>query len=880
MSIMLYDHITNIYSIVLTVVGLVIAMFRYVEHPCRAWIYMIIFLLGNLLSNYYWGAYVLLMTEYPNISSFIAYLGWNIGFAALALLLLNLRSEAEKHFFSPLCLIPIPLNIWQFIIYIPFGGILNNVWQGFWCTLTIVLSINSIVFYLKNRKNGAKKPYVAIVLFFYVILEYIMWTSSCYDWPSLWLYPYTYASLLWIAACVILPWALIRDLQEDENTNRGAALSPIYSVIRPLYVALVLICCVGGYLLAAWIQNVLRASVAVSGDTDPFSIIAVVLFIISLVLVVFSIIIILVVRFGQKAAESDELRTAKTIAEHSNEAKSTFLANMSHEIRTPINAVLGMNEMVLRESIEARDSLPEAREVIRGKFIDIISYAGNIKSAGNSLLSIVNDILDLSKIEAGKFEIVESPYRLSTVLNDVSNMIAFKAKDKGLTFRIDVEENLPDVLYGDEVRVRQIFTNLLNNAVKYTKEGEIHLSVLSGRAEQTDEEKKILLTAKVTDTGIGIKPEDLDKLFEKFQRVDLEQNSDIEGTGLGLAITKNLLDMMGGNIEVESVYGEGSAFTVCLPQQVVSAEPVGNFKDKFDRSMQDTKAYKESFRAPGARILIVDDARMNLTVAAGLLKKTQIMIDMAVSGAEAIRLAKKNHYDLILMDQRMPEMNGTEAMRRILAEEDFDKNTPFICLTADAVSGSRERYIAEGFTDYLTKPIDSKALENMLRKYLPADKVMVTQEKEAGQNDVLKEEDGRAVGFDLLRTAGVDPDTGLLYSQEDRELYCLLLREYAGKADKYQRELESCYEKEDWKNYAILVHTLKSTSKMIGAQALSEQAAKLEAAANENDGKQIHEDHKAMMLHYQSVVDAVRIAVPSSTEISADEEEILDFMPQ
>ena len=882
---MLFDQIIQLYNIAFTAVGLVISVFRYIRHPHRAWACTIVFLLGNLLSNYYWGAYVLLMGDYPNISSVMAYLGWNLSYIPLIPLLLCLRSDAEKRFFSPLALLPIPLNIGQFILYIPFGGIYNNIWQGVFCTIVAALSINSIVFYLKNRENGAQKPYVSFVLFFYIIIEYTMWTSSCFDWPNAWLYPYNYAVILWTATCVSLPWAVIRDLHEERREASAPALARYHTFIQSAYLALVLVCCLGGYCLAVWIQRVLRAGMVSGEASDPYSIIIVVLFITSWVLVVFTISIILVVWFGQKAAERDRFREAKIIAEHSNAAKSAFLANMSHEIRTPINAILGMNEIILRESLQGRNELPEERGSIRAMFADICNYAGNIESAGNNLLYIINDILDFSKIEAGKLEIVQSAYKLSSVLNDVSNMIAFKAKEKGLDFRVDVDHSLPDGLYGDEVRVRQIFTNVLNNAVKYTEKGTIRFSV--GHEGADAQEEDILLVVQVQDTGIGIRPEDMDKLFMKFQRVDLERNSTVEGTGLGLAITQNLLDRMGGSIQVESVYGEGSSFIIRLPQKVTSEDPVGDFQEKFEMSIRDTKTYSESFRAPGARILIVDDTRMNLTVAVGLLKKTGLQIDTAISGAEAIELSKVTHYDLILMDQRMPGMDGTEALRHIREQaRSLNGDTPVICLTADAVIGARKRYIAEGFTDYLTKPIDSHMLEQLLMKYLPEEKVtrMRDDESQAGEAvdmEVNGTESGR---WSPLYAAEIDPAIGLSYCQNDESLYRSALEAYASEEEGKAQQLRQFYGEKDWLNYSILIHTIKSSSRMIGANGLSDTAARLEAAADEGRENDIAAEHESMLNVYHKTAGAIFTICEidgnhTETGITGPDEEILEFMP-
>ena len=573
---------------------------------------------------------------------------------------------------------------------------------------------------------------------------------------------------------------------------------------------------------------------------------------------------------------SEQLTEAKAVAEHANTAKSEFLASMSHEIRTPINAVLGMNEMVLRESLQARDQASKVQPELRAYLTNISNYAGNIDSAGKNLLAIINDILDFSKIESGKMEITEAEYKFSSVLNDISNVISFRAKDKGLDFKIEIDKDLPDGLFGDELRIRQIMTNLLGNAVKYTKRGSVLLYVGKEAGDVIENGDTIHLVISVKDTGIGIKKEDIDKLFQKFERVDLQQNSTVEGSGLGLAITKNLLELMNGTIKVESVYGNGSTFTATIPQKVVSTEPVGDFKMKFEKSVQEADVYHEAFRAPDAHILIVDDTRMNLTVAVGLLKKTQMDIDTAASGLEAIGLTKTIKYDLILMDQRMPGMDGTETMKNIIVQEDgVNRETPFICLTADAVSGARTHYLAEGFTDYLTKPIDSKALERTLMKYLPKEKIITDFKDEEAQEEAFPEVDE----FEPMRLAGSDPDVGLRFCQGDKDLYRSIIIDYAQTSDEKMKNIVEYLAKEDWKNYAISVHALKSTSKTIGAGDLSDIALHLEMAANENDASLIRAEHDTMLDLYQKVVAAIRKAEPEAQSATKSEDEALEFSP-
>lgn len=507
-------------------------------------------------------------------------------------------------------------------------------------------------------------------------------------------------------------------------------------------------------------------------------------------------------------AYSKALLIEKERAEASSRAKSVFLSNMSHEIRTPINAVLGMNEMIIRES---RDN-------------KITGYARNVDSAGRNLLSIINDILDISKIDSGQVEVINAPYRLSSLLNDASNMVIFKAQEKGLTFSLKVEENLPDKLEGDEVRIRQVLTNVLSNAVKFTSEGSVKFSV-SGEKTSDD---TVQLVFVVSDTGAGIRQEDIGKLFAKFERVNLTRDRTIEGTGLGLAISRNLLDMMGGEITAESDYGKGSTFTVSVPQKVLSWEGIGRLHEKFESVMQDEGVLKEHLTAPEARILVVDDTAMNLTVIEGLLAKTKIQIDTVLSGNEALRMTMSIRYDIIFMDQMMPEMDGTEALHHIREQTDgLNATSPVICLTADAVSGARERYLSEGFTDYLPKPVGWTELESMLAKYLPAQKiVMVTED-----DDVP--EDG---GTELQELYGTID--GLSYSDavkycSNEEILGNTLKTFYQSIDSNANAIEKFLSEKDYKNYTIKVHALKSSARLIGAGELSADAKYLEDCGND-----------------------------------------------
>ena len=395
-----------------------------------------------------------------------------------------------------------------------------------------------------------------------------------------------------------------------------------------------------------------------------------------------------------------QLIELKEDAERANEAKSSFLARMSHEIRTPINAVLGMNEMILREA--ETDNIRE--------------YATNIHSAGKLLLSIINDILDLSKIESSKMEIVENDYNVGNLLLDIENMISLRAEEKGLNFIIETDENMPKMLHGDEKHLKQCITNLLTNSVKYTKEGSVTLQVDS----VDNKDDTIYLWVSVSDTGIGIKEDELYLLFDPFIRLDMKKNKNIEGTGLGLSITKRLLEMMGGNLTVESIYGKGSTFSFVISQKVVGTELLGDYKKMADESEAADGAERKAFVAPNAQILAVDDTRVNITVVKGLLKRLKVQFDSALSGQECLNKVKEKHYDIILLDHMMPEMDGIETLHNMQQMEEYNRNKPIvIALTANAIVGAKEEYLREGFADYLSKPIDSVQLENMIHQYLP-----------------------------------------------------------------------------------------------------------------------------------------------------------------
>lgn len=537
-----------------------------------------------------------------------------------------------------------------------------------------------------------------------------------------------------------------------------------------------------------------------------------------------------------------------------NKAKSQFLANMSHEIRTPINGILGMDSVLLKECHD--ENLRE--------------YAKNIQSAGQSLLSIINDILDISKIESGKMEILTIRYQLFSVLNDCYNLTKIKLQNKPVSFIMQINEKLPSWLYGDEVRIRQIINNFLSNAVKYTKEGNITFEL--DFEEKTDEQ--ILLVITVRDTGIGIKEEDLGKLFESFTRIEEKRNRNIEGTGLGLNLTKNLVNLMGGEVFAESTYGKGSCFTAKIPQKIADAKPMGDFGKRYQQYLSTSDDDKLSFLAPDAKILVVDDVTMNLKVVEGLLKATKIQIDTAVSGSECLECVKTTPYQMIFLDHMMPEMDGLETLEHMknLADNP-NAQTPVIMLTANAIVGAKEEYIEAGFTDYLTKPIRETELLEMILKYLPEELVCENGgqgiEKSQDAQDMEQPEAGGEGAEPLQRLEqleGLDVKTGLTYCMNEEDFYIEMLQEFL-QADKAS-QLKHFLAEEDWDNYRTTVHALKSTSLTIGAAHLSGEAKALEMAAKEGNMDYIRSHHDGVMDEYKELTDHLKEILENGAETS------------
>ncbi|MBO4319091.1 MAG: response regulator, partial [Treponema sp.] len=527
-------------------------------------------------------------------------------------------------------------------------------------------------------------------------------------------------------------------------------------------------------------------------------------------------------------AKDQKLNKDLEVEKAKGEAKTSFVAHRSHEIRSPVHSILGLNEIILRETDN-----PKIRE-----------YASNIRTSGDTLLKIINDILDFSKIESGKLEIVPAEYELSSMITDLVNMVSQKAKQKQLELIIDVDESIPHLLFGDELRIKQCILNILNNAVKYTQKGSITLSIGYDRIDSG----QIYLNASVKDTGIGIKPEDLSRMFNEFERVDEIRNRTIEGSGLGLSITQMLLNKMGSRLQVQSTYGEGSTFYFSVKQQVTWWEKIGNYNERYNSIIHSETEYKESFHAPDAHILVVDDTKMNLVVMEGLLKQTQIQIDSVLSAREMLDKVREKHYDVILIDHRMPGMSGVEALHEMQKMEDNKcKDVPCIALTANVVSGAREYYLNEGFSDYLSKPVNSVQLEKMLKYYLPPEKLKVP-------SDVMAQEQSRqAILKDFRNLEGLSIPTAM-QNCGTTDVLMVALREYYDNIKLRADQIEQYWHDGDIKNYTIQVHALKSSSRLIGALELSEKAAYLEKCGDEGNIDEINKKTKELLELYRSYI--------------------------
>lgn len=545
-----------------------------------------------------------------------------------------------------------------------------------------------------------------------------------------------------------------------------------------------------------------------------------------------------------------------------NESKGKFLENMSHEIRTPINTVIGMDEMILRENHD-----PVIRE-----------YAHNINGASKTLLSLVNDVLDFSKIESGRFEIDNSSYYLSSLLNDTFHVLKARAENRHLQVRLNVDEDLPSILSGDEVRIRKVLNFLFNNSIRDTQKGIITFSAEGAWSD----DGAFTLIFSVADSGIGMSENELKKLNRGLAGPEEELYMPVGGDDLGLGMIVRFVKRMQGEIKAQSVQGAGTMFTVSLPQQVENAEPVGDLQKAYEREQEELSKPREFLKAPDAHVLSVDDNEMNLAVVRGLLKRTGLQLDTAISGEDCMDYTRRKKYDLIFMDHMMPEPDGISTLHRLRQETDNPNvDTPVVALTANAVAGSREEYLKAGFDEYLSKPVMGEKLEQMLQKYLPEEKVFFEMEKkvetaeDAGWEEILEgihrqdtdaadhpQEPQETEMQELQETEMQEPpqeglisqEAGMPYCGNDEEMYLEFLKAYYEQGQEYIKKLPLLYDEENWQDYGIVAHAVKSTSLTIGAAGLSEQAKRQELAAKENRIGELKEHWEEFYLTYQGVL--------------------------
>ena len=553
-----------------------------------------------------------------------------------------------------------------------------------------------------------------------------------------------------------------------------------------------------------------------------------------------SVAAVMYLHFRMYNKQQEILEEARIEAQSANKAKSAFLANMSHEIRTPINVMLGMNEMILRES--------ESEEIRQ--------YAKSIERSGSYLISLINNILDISRIESGKMEIEEGKYELRQLLDEVMLIAEKQAEQKSLKMNLIFDKTLPAYLIGDVIHIKQILLNLINNAVKYTKEGQIDIKV-SKNAEETK------LIFEVKDTGIGIKEENLPILFDAFMRVDSKKNKKIKGTGLGLAIAKQLAEQMDGMIWVESVYGKGSSFFVQLPMKKVSDGKISNVEWK-----ETDERKRRSFVVPQAKILIVDDNPENLMVTRSLLKRTAVFVDTAASGEECVHKVRQNVYDLILLDYMMPQMDGIDTIREL--KKDVQFHIPVIALTADVTKGIEQTFLREGFCAYLSKPVMWSKLEDLLMKYLRDNLVFIREDLKEEQK--IKDEEFKQLKGQLKEN-DIKIEEGLRLLDGDFMQYRKLMEFFTEYQEEYMRQMQQLMTQKEVKVDEItrMMHTLKSNAKAIGAIHLYEIAKEMEDRGKQKDMEYIMSAYDLLKLEWGRVFKASREFIEQTKNVLFDQ---------
>ena len=557
--------------------------------------------------------------------------------------------------------------------------------------------------------------------------------------------------------------------------------------------------------------------------------------------------VILIMDMTDIKAYINEIKRVRQQAEKANIAKSEFLANMSHEIRTPMNAIIGLNDIIMEGTGDPA----------------IYAHAKDVKSAAKNLLAIINDILDLSKVEAGKMELVYEDYYLKTVVDEVVGMMDLAASKRGLIMKYECDDTLPCRYNGDEGRIKQILINILNNAIKFTKEGYVRAYVTGRPGEQEGEE---LITFRVEDTGCGIREEDLEKIFEDFRQVDSKRNRSVEGTGLGLAIVKHLIELMGGSINVESVYGEGTAVSITIPQKIVDPRPIAEVRE----SPLAEPERAEAFTAPGVKVLVVDDNLINRKVARGFLKSYAFDLTEAESGPEAIELVRQNRYDIIFMDHMMPVMDGIEAAEIIRRDCGENGTAPaIIALTANAMSGMRERFLERGFQDFIAKPLDRRELGQLLARWVPEER------RQAGAEEAAP----GAADLSVFQIKGIDMEAASRYYVGDAEGFAELLELYYMDGQRKTGLLRELADS-DISHYQVEVHGLKSASANIGAMDVSNMARAQENAAAQGDTDFIARQFPALMENYEELLENIGLFLEKRRQNAPPAEKLPPLSPR
>ena len=537
----------------------------------------------------------------------------------------------------------------------------------------------------------------------------------------------------------------------------------------------------------------------------------------------------------------EEIKQVREDAERANLTKSEFLANMSHEIRTPMNAVMGLSDLIMEES--------------RGR--KVYGYACDIKAASQNLLAIINDILDLSKVESGKMELIPVDYYIKSLVDEVVSMMKVAATQRGLDLICEFDTSIPCKYYGDDGRIRQILINIMNNAVKFTKEGFVKITVGGHPGNQNDIENIVF---RIQDTGMGIKPENLEKIFEDFKQVDSGRNRGVEGTGLGLSITRRFVQLMKGGIEVESVYGEGSTFIVTIPQKIVDSRTLEEVPDVPQKESESLDA----FVVNNYKVLVVDDNLINRKVAMGFLKNYGFELFEAASGPEAIAMVKETKFNMIFMDHMMPEMDGIEATKIIREECGLNGRSPvIIALTANAMAGVREKFLNCGFQDFIAKPLDRKPLNEVLSRWIPNAYKKVQLNDDDGASDSQPE-----ITFEDIHIRGIDVEEAKKHHSGEVEDFVELLNLYYMDGKRKSSYLMELLEKEDYKDYGIEVHGLKSASANVGAMELSAQAREHEDAATRGDVDFIKMHSSELLACYDRQVEEIKKFLDHRQEVT------------